>query len=541
MATSLLSKGINLYREGQIKNANKLFQGAVRQSPGSAVAWLWLGKSTDDIEKKHDLFNHALQLDPALKTKIPPLDRDDPEKLFLAMQNLELESELALPNKKRWSLLISGLVGICLVITCTSVIFLSFDQGISYQTGQIFNVIKSVFFPENNNDLQQVTVRLIATGSDHGVTIPIEIDTATPTPESYSSNDPIHLIQTLSFEATEARLVSLTTNYDQCIEYYDKILKDLPNWPTGYLDRSICKRKKAQKSNNAELYKEGVLDAIKDVDKAIEIGPVDGYYFIERSYDFTDIRNVVENATSERELLQIALDNIRTGIRLGVDDPDSLVMEPTTLIEMGRCEEGLAIAKRQLFDYDQTPIPLLESIAEGDLCLGNYDQAKKDIENVFSYVNDSSSDIALEAAILIGLGKPDNAYRVVDESIKNNPNFGGHRYYLRALINWDRGEKEAAINDLQIGSGNTWFHGGIYAYIVGLYAIENGDTENGIEYLKYAESTIHVHQEGPWLKERIRKRLAELQIEEQTPTPVMKIQSTPIQFEKITPIFSTNP
>jgi tetratricopeptide (TPR) repeat protein len=416
------------------------------------------------------------------------------------------------------------------------VVFLSFDPGISYQSGQILTTIKNVFFQGNKNDIQQVTIRLIATGSDQGVTIPIS--TTTPSPESYSSNDPIQVLQTLSFEATQAKYLLLTNKYDQCIEYYDSILENLPNWPTGYYNRSICKRMKAQKSHNGEVYKEGMLEAIKDVDKAIEIGPVNGYYFFERSNDFTNLRDVLENTTSEKELLQIALDNIQTGIRLGVSAPDSLVMEPITLNEMGRCKEGLEKAKLRLLQYDEAPISLLQSITVGDLCLGDYEQARKDIQQVLSNHEDSDTDTSLYASILIGLGNPDDAFRVVNESINDRPDFGGYRYYIRALINWDRGEKETAINDLQAGSGNTWFHGGLYAYLVGLYSIKNGDMKNGIEYLKYAEGTTRI-QEGPWLKDRIRKSLAEYHIDQQTPTPAMKIQSTPIQFEKITPVFPT--
>jgi tetratricopeptide (TPR) repeat protein len=349
------------------------------------------------------------------------------------------------------------------------------------------------------------------------------------------TTDPTRVYESLGFQVTAARLALDKKQNEECIQYYDRLLEAMPNWTSGYYNRGVCKDGSALKLHDLESYKVKMADALVDVDKAIALGPVKGKYFAERGYIYRNIQEVIENSTSEQAALKIAIDNIQTGINLG-DEPNLQADLPSFLHESGQCQESVDLAKKLLETgiYDLNIKTLLyDSIATGYLCLGDYSSAKPVMEKRIQMSADCDA-YSLQTSILIGLGEQDQAYKIIDGCIKDSPNFGGYRYYLRSLIHWDRGEKELARQDLQAGAGNTWSHGGLCAYVAGLVALDDGDQASGKELLKYAESTFK-NREGLWVKDRIRSSLASLNIPQQDPTPVVTFQVTPIIFQQLTP------
>ena len=119
------------------------------------------------------------------------------------------------------------------------------------------------------------------------------------------------------------------------------------------------------------------------------------------------------------------------------------------------------------------------------------------------------------------------AYQTVDQDIQTTPDYGGYRYYLRALIYYDQGEFDQARQDLLVGSGNVWYEGGLHAYLQGMLALRDGDQKTGTEWIHYAAMTYQTH-EGLWLKKRIDQQLTKLNIQYISPTPEIHWEITPL-------------
>ena len=138
----------------------------------------------------------------------------------------------------------------------------------------------------------------------------------------------------------------------------------------------------------------------------------------------------------------------------------------------------------------------------------------------------------------------EDAEEEISSTIETDPSGKGNRYYLRALIRIELGRLDEAEQDLMIGSGNIWEHGGMLPYAQGKLALLRGDTEAALEYFQYAEATYHSFN-SPIL-ERIREDLAALggsplEITPMTleativPTPTVTITSHPTHTVDITP------
>ena len=123
---------------------------------------------------------------------------------------------------------------------------------------------------------------------------------------------------------------------------------------------------------------------------------------------------------------------------------------------------------------------------------------------------------------------------MIDRSIQNKPDFHGYRFYLRALIYFDRGDIDLARQDLLTGSGYTWYHRGLYAYLMGMLALYDGDLDEGKAWLQYAAASMQP-EEGLWLKKRIQSELTRLDALVPTPTPGVKWDVTPIPPQRVTP------
>jgi hypothetical protein len=76
--------------------------------------------------------------------------------------------------------------------------------------------------------------------------------------------------------------------------------------------------------------------------------------------------------------------------------------------------------------------------------------------------------------------------------INEQPLGGGWRYFIRALIYYEQGEKELALKDLETGDAYSWYGNGVYWYVKAKLAFEAGEKENGIMYLQNAEQTLDV-------------------------------------------------
>jgi hypothetical protein len=94
------------------------------------------------------------------------------------------------------------------------------------------------------------------------------------------------------------------------------------------------------------------------------------------------------------------------------------------------------------------------------------------------------------------------------------------------LIEFDLGNPEQAAQDLETGARYTWGRSGLYAYVSGLLALDQANTQVGVEALRLAEASL-VRENGPIL-DRIRGDLQDLGVEALVLAPSVPISSTPI-------------
>lgn len=531
----LIQQGINAFRSSRKEEANSIFTEAVRQNPDSAMAWFWLGKTQDDPARKKACFDRVLKIDPDFRSKIQSGQ----------VQNSNTSSPNPAPTRKPEvnganesgslkKILLFGGVGALLLIACLSMGVFAMDkiQHPQINRGEIAAM-------SNNSEAITGTPMppLISTQTPWPTFTHLPTVFETPQPETSQSGDATQVYESLGFQITAARKAFDTKQYDQCITSYTNLLQKMPNWTSGYNNRGGCKDSVAGKSHNLETYNQLLDEALADLDKAIAIGPEKNRYFSQRAFIYYHKQLVLENRSSEFDALKIGLENIDVGIRLGkYAESDSEIDKPLFLNGLGRCQESIDLAGKILAE-NPNDIDVLKSeyeyLSTGYMCLGDYATARRMNEKLLVFTNDCDA-LARQTRIFIGLGDNDQAYSVIDKCISGSPNYAGDRYYLRALLHWDRGEKDLARQDLLAGAGNTWYHGGLFAYVAGLIAMDEGDRTKAIELFKYAEATVKI-EEAPWLKTRIRNSLSGLNISEQEPTPNIVFASTPIIFEQLTP------
>ncbi|MBN1485703.1 MAG: hypothetical protein JXA37_13395 [Chloroflexia bacterium] len=63
-AKGQLQRAVMAVQSGRLEDARRLLAVLLRQDPGNAQAWLWMGKALDDAEKRAECFTRVLMLDP---------------------------------------------------------------------------------------------------------------------------------------------------------------------------------------------------------------------------------------------------------------------------------------------------------------------------------------------------------------------------------------------------------------------------------------------------------------------------------------------
>lgn len=341
--------------------------------------------------------------------------------------------------------------------------------------------------------------------------------------------DPTHLFEKLAPQITAAKLAIKEDRFEDAIPLYSTLLEALPNYAPGYYNRGLAYRLAAPKHHSLDEYQDYIWNAIHDFDSAIETGPFIGSYLLERGSAYWDLENTIEYRVDRQLLLGVTLENYQAGLAYGNYALHSETYLSNIYIQLGRCQEGVTEAQRLLEiwpDEGATTAKLREQLAEGYFCLGNFSRALQEINRAIE-IQPSCNRTIVKTAILYSLRDLSAANQTITECIDQSPSFSGYRYYQRALIQYDLGNKDLARQDLEIGSGYTWYHCGIYAYLMGLFALDEGRTEEAAEWFQYAEATA-TQVEGPYLLNRIRMELTALGAPTLDPQPSIHLQTTPL-------------
>ena len=320
--------------------------------------------------------------------------------------------------------------------------------------------------------------------------------------------------------------------YVEAVAVWDRVIEQDPASHAAYYHRALSNLEATAGETFLEVYRSRALQAIEDLDLAIALSDgFNGDYFGRRAGAFEILAGVPDVRVDLQRLYAIALENAERELQLPGTAPLYSVVRsvPRLLTRLGRCEEGMELASHlnaeRGGDGVAPSVGLEVILGDLGLCLGDFRAAiahynlaiDRDPQCVLRYRR-------AEARYL--MGDPPEAHLELNTIISACPSFAGYRYYLRALINQERGATELAQSDLLLGSLNTWDQGGLLPYVQSLIAFDQGDRVQGLELLRQSEMTMD-GGERP-LVERFQRELAELGEEPYRPTPDPLPEATPL-------------
>jgi tetratricopeptide (TPR) repeat protein len=315
----------------------------------------------------------------------------------------------------------------------------------------------------------------------------------------------------------------------EAVAVWDQVLEQVPEYGEGYLHRAV-----SLLGSGETFILEELLDrlerALSDLDLSISLSPHpsgDNYYYRARVFEMMGFEQLYR--VDQDFLLELALENLRTANVLGPRTAFSLRKEAFLLIALGRCDEGLERARELLSTANPSDVPtvagLHSALASGYLCKGEAQTALHEMD--WTLAREWSVERRWRRSIILfNLGRLDDALEELNWVLHQEPTSYGYRYHLRALIEFDLGNPEQAAQDLETGARYTWGRSGLYAYVSGLLALDQANTQVGVEALRLAEASL-VRENGPIL-DRIRGDLQDLGVEALVLAPSVPISSTPI-------------
>ncbi|MBI3169338.1 MAG: hypothetical protein HYZ22_12715 [Chloroflexi bacterium] len=224
-----------------------------------------------------------------------------------------------------------------------------------------------------------------------------------------------------------------------------------------------------------------------------------------------ELANLEIYSVNKFTIYDLANQDVRKSIELGAPVSSYVYRHyARNLIEGNHCQEGLEETQKliQQFgtqgpDYGQYYSVYL---TEAYICLGELDKALESAQFITCDDPVSTCKSGLMTEIYLQSEDYDNALNTVNYMINWQPVGGGWRYFIRALIYYEQGLTELALQDLETGDAYSWYGNGVYWYVNAQMAFAEGDTETGINYLHQAEQTLDVGY-AP-LRQQIIKELA---------------------------------
>jgi len=157
-------------------------------------------------------------------------------------------------------------------------------------------------------------------------------------------------------------------------------------------------------------------------------------------------------------------------------------------------------------------------------CQGDYQKAY-DYHQADLKKRHQPEDNALNEVIyLYQLGKLDEALDMANKSIDKTAR--GAYYFLRAAIEYDRGQYGQALQDADAADRNSWDGGSFIAYFEGLEAVRHGQRDVAVNKLQFAEATLNWNFD--FAIQRSRAELEKLGAPTVAVTPSVHLSATPM-------------
>ncbi len=268
-----------------------------------------------------------------------------------------------------------------------------------------------------------------------------------------------------------------------------------------------------------------------DIDKMIELQPANGNNYAYRELLLRTLADLPPDSATKFAIYKLANDNVKKALELGVTSDHDYVIRhyARNLIESNHCEDGLN-ETQALVNQTNPQDPIMSTyniyLTEAYLCLNKLDKALETAQKIRCDNSATSCRLMYLSEVYFQSGETEKALALLNHSIDQEPTFGGWRYFIRALIYYDQGKKELALQDLKTGDNYTWYGNGVYWYVKAKIAFDDGDNKNGILYLQYAESTLDI----PYTPLR-QKILKELELRGASPmimSPQVPLETTPV-------------
>ena len=275
----------------------------------------------------------------------------------------------------------------------------------------------------------------------------------------------------------------------------NSLIEEKPNWDLPYERHGMCI---VGFTSNVFTEQQGyLLAALQDANTLVKLDPTVGGYRAWRDYVLREIASLEIYSVNQFAIYDLANQDVVKAIELGVD-PSSYAYRhyARNLIEGNHCQDGLAETQKLIDKTTRQGIEFGQYyslyMTEAYICLGKLDKALESAQYITCDDPATACKTGLIAQIYFQSGDYQEALDTLNDMIKLQPAGGGWRYFIRALIEYEKGEKDLASQDLKLGEANIWYENGVYWYVKAKLAMDAGDKENGIKYLQKAEQTLDV-------------------------------------------------
>jgi Flp pilus assembly protein TadD len=544
-----LGLGKQALEGGNRELAISYFARYIQVNPASEEAWLCLGRCVDKPERREYCYRKVLALNPlssearegltslgirlAEEKEVEIAQQDAREKPLRATSIDHPDASPSLPEMpeavdaeksivpapKRGNLLTSVVFGVMLaLVLCGLPVFYL------VLSGRWDNYIYSYFvgWPQ--------MPPLVST---YAVTLAPRVPISTPV-GSFSDRQ-----AAAQPSIDKAKALMNQFDYSSAIPVWDQVIQLVPELDDPYYQRALSYYFLTKTQRDAQEYSYYLNNTISNTDSAIAIRPGMGDYYALRGLAYADWGNLEELNADREYLYGIALDNARMAYSLGTTDALAEKNIAEDLVYSNHCQEALTEIQNVISKTPTRDTTLYDDLwVQGSAlaCLGRLDEAIQAMTTSKSDGQEVSEKQFFEAVYLYEAGRTDEAFSLINQSISIAPSYSGDRYYLRALIYYERGQRQLAVQDLDTGAGNTWFHGGLYSYVQGRMGLDLGDVGSqshaqAVQVLQYSEATL-----GPEynvFRERIKKELTALGIEPLSTQVSVNAVTTP--FITLTP------
>ncbi len=591
--TDILDDGIRCFQSGDLVQARQLLAQAAATRPRSPEAWLWLGRALEDVSKQRFCFQRALELDPdnlpaaealvALDypTKptpildsppgVPPptppaplLSHPDTVAAIAArMQSppplpspvpaaetpkAAIEASKPVKRPSRLEILIAslsgdpllfGLAGLVLALILVAVPAISLVNG-----GAFDGIIPVSQSPEMVAQLSASLLHITQTALAPNAALATFTSTPTLVNTHPAKTATPSLPGSGAGAASPGDGISILLSqgrYAAAIALLDQHIAAHPDDGVAFSRRGQAYLHLLE---DAHLYtndenRDMLTRSINNLDKAIELGPTNADDFYYRGLVYARLADEYYFYQVNRDQAHaLAIENFQAAEALGTRIPGVKFDLAFALAYAGRCDlaeqtaNAIAETKQPGFDYARFS-DLFSAI---NLCQGHIASAIADKQGAIDHLETCDRDTDL-AYLQYNQGTPVDALDTLARSIAHCPSSGGMRYYLRALLYYESGQKNLVQSELDMGASNTWFGGGTYVYMLGKLALDAGEREKGIQLLQQAEASM-TFREGPALLAKVRHDLDALGAPRMKATPALD-QSTPIPSALLTPAAPT--